>query len=272
MLNLFLSYQLWRAAYGTRYAVSSPEAVTEALAELDRRGIVVEATVPRRAGAMPFLLVGLQPVPAERVEALLALLPGARQETGAGWTKYRSGTAELTVYKDGRIVFRRPLPQADSTIAWGPSWARRVAEDFLTAHGGLPANAEPDLVVFDQEQGHYRVEYRQQYQGWPVFASRVQVLVTAGGVTGYETTWLWPLGYQGQRKPVIPATEALLQLVRHVESSTATRVLRDIDLGYFTRPYDAEAWEAVPAWRLRFDDGRAFVINAYTGELETVLP
>lgn len=46
--------------------------------------------------------------------------------------------------------------------------------------------------------------------------------------------------------------------------------IEEITLGYYAaRPADAHTWDTVPTWRVITDQGQAFYINAFTGELES---
>lgn len=46
--------------------------------------------------------------------------------------------------------------------------------------------------------------------------------------------------------------------------------IEEITLGYYAaRPAEAHTWDTVPTWRVTTDQGQAFYINAFTGELES---
>ncbi len=256
LLNAFLIYRVWEVINldESHYLPVTVEQIREVSEELAAEGIELAAPVPRKAPPMAFLVLahagpekqGQEPGPGKE---------GEKPDQTAGGTQGKG--------------------QAPGTL--NANTARRLAEGFIETKGGFPPASRFDGVVFLEAEGLYLVRYYQEFDGWPVFGGRIEVkLSTDGRVVDFQRTWLKPLGYSGPRKGIIPATEALGRLnalLKSRDSGEKARpgagwVIREIDLGYYSRIYDANQWEAPPVWRIRMEGGDTFYVNAYTGERE----
>ncbi|MCL6451059.1 MAG: hypothetical protein K6T75_07205 [Acetobacteraceae bacterium] len=276
LMNAFLAYRIWvepgpYAASASQATEQEVRAVVEKLAE---RGLVVEARLPLRNLPMPILEVSpRRPQPLAMLAAFTAELAGPgplTEEVSPGVHAYRRGEAVLSLVSSGAWSFRRPRLEPDqerSDGIWSLAEARRVAEEFLKSHGGLPADARLDLALALPAQGLYRIEFVQVYQGWPMFMGRFRVGVGYWGVELAEGIWVNGQGFRGERKPVVSAAEALRRWADLIPAGEEVTV-KEVSLGYFTPAYDSDLWQAVPVWRIRAVDGRSWLLNAWTGQLE----
>lgn len=115
------------------------------------------------------------------------------------------------------------------------------------------------------------VRLEQLYQDRPLVGSAgVEALVAEEGIKFLWQRPLEPIGPAGEKKAIIPATEALLRLAaaREGHKGGERLTIAEITLGYYNKLYDAQEWEAVPVWALRTDEDQWYYINAFTGEQE----
>lgn len=301
LVNAFFAYQIWGnpGQAGMALFRTTPDQVRLAREELERAGLAVNVEIPRHIPPAGALLIGREPAAeGEWVKVFFPRQQPVRRQlvwNGRPAAEYRSDTGALWIDQAGVIAFRvehdqeEPPPVPSTAGAGAGSMPRsdpaavRTAEDFLVRHGGLPPDARFDRVESGLKPGQVVVVYYQDVAGRPHFGGRLAVhlreLSRPGSnsaryaVTGMERAWFRVYGTAGEVKPVLPATSALLGLAGHIGGQNQGPVLRHaalggLQFGYYSRPYNAERWEAPPIWRATLTDGRTYYINAWTGELE----
>jgi len=279
ILNLFLGYQVWQAS--GRGLVNSGAVEPDSVeARLAARNVVMEVELPRQAPQLSFLVV--RPGGPEERE-FVSTVWGTRL-TRPGFTEpelevtrtdgaivYEGEGKRLTLHALGTFDLELEEPARVPHVAtrpWDAEVAAALAEAWLQESSLLPRDARYDYTVA-LGQGRYLVRFRQEHQGIALFGGFVEAVVSPAGVHLVRGMRLAPVAYEGQRKAVISAAEAALNASRHIDSKEdAPTVIRQIDLGFYSPPYDAEEWTTVPAWRFLLDPPAVLYINGYTGELE----
>jgi len=274
-LNVFLAYRVWVVpSQPAELTAVSPEEAREVLTDVARRGLIVQASIPRRVPPQPFLLVGQDRLDAERLVAAF-FDPGedvVKEYGEQGVVSCYAGDRSLHVWDVGVLEYSRPRsgPSGLTAPGWDEIAARKTVERFIKAHAGMPRDAVYDGAFRDPETGDYLVLYRQEYRGHPLYGGYIRAVATPAGVQRYVQSWLSPKGFEGPKKSVIPPTRALQKVASIAGGSRGgeTTAIVEVALGFYTQPYDAAEWQAVPVWRIRLEDGRSYLVNAYTGELE----
>ncbi len=279
LLDLFLGYQVWQTS--GRGLVNSGAVEPDSVeARLAARNVVMEVELPRQTPELPFLVV--RPGGPEERE-FVSTVWGTRL-TRPGFTEpelevtrteaatvYEGEGKRLTLYALGTFLLELAEPARVPHLAtrpWDAEAAVALAEAWLQESGLLPRDARYDYAVA-LGQALYLVRFRQEHQRIALFGGYVEALVSPAGVGSVRGMRLAPVAYDGQRKAVISAAEAALNASRHIDSrEDQPTVIRRIDLGFYSPPYDAEEWTTVPAWRFLLDPPAVLYINAYTGELE----
>lgn len=280
-LDIFLAYRSWGepVQYEGQFLVATEEQIREAQEQLARAGITLATQIPRKTEPMAFLEVKRRDISEEQV--VRAFFGDERplrrrEKEPAGATVFSMPKAELTFADNGTVTYHRLTPPPAPGPETRPgtmeaSGARQAAEAFITTHGGFPPDARFDYVARSPDEDSFEVHYHREFQGKPFFGGHLVAVVAADGLRSLEMTWLEPIGYNGEKKAVIPPTEALLRLAGYLRSKGAKEpknvVFEAIAAGYFTRAWDAERWEAAPVWRVRLADGEVYYVSAYTGEL-----
>lgn len=271
-LNIFLVYQLWARDFQSPHMVTlvRPAQPTEVRSRLAAMDITADGEIPTSAPSLSLLRV--QPTTPAFATALLAsfggqalaLPPPVHQEL-------RDGSRTLILEPSGLITFRTTVqPRWARRTTLTSNVARRLAEDFLRSHGGVPADAQfVGVVRLDDDQ--LRVDYTQTWRQVPLLPPGLSITLSHGEVEEVQWLWLQPGQEKGGPKAVLPASEALLRLAGHLgdEEKRRSIAFRSVDLGYYaTAPGGAKAWDTAPVWRITLDSGESFYINAFTGERE----
>lgn len=278
LIDIFLAYQVWTKAQRQdtgRYLATSRFQVEEALQQLARAGVSVGIEIPRQAEATEWLMVSRPALDKDRLEARFfpegtPVIRRVQAERGTR-TYFLGLSSELSVFEDGSLKFKRyGINATPGPAAVGDARAKEEALAFAKVFGGLPVDAVADPVVYDAEAGLYRVAYHQVYQGRAHYGARLTVLVTGDGrASGLEEVWPEPLGFEGPKRTLLPASDALLRLAGSLPPRRPQNVqVVDIGLGYYSRSYDSDRWAEPPVWRIRLGDGSVYHVNAYTGQLE----
>ena len=278
LMDIFLGYQVWARAqqqYAGQYVTTTGYQTREALEQLARANVAVAVDIPRKAEPMEWLVVTRPNLNKETLEAHFfpAGTPVMRRvQTDHGTRIYFLGMkSELSVFEDGSLAFKRyginPSPGPAQVDA---AKAREAASAFIKEYGGFPGGATGERIDYDRLTGTYHVSYNESYQGRAHYGAKLTALVTGDGrAFAVEEVWPKPLGFEGPKKALLPATDALLRLAGALPPHRTQRVqVVEIGLGYYSKSYDSDRWLEPPVWRIRLDDGSVYHVNAYTGQLE----
>lgn len=271
VLNLFLGYRLYAdpgRGEGHLTVVDSAQ-VAKTTARLAEAGIKLVTPVPERAPALAKITLRHRYSQEEAVSLFFGDSEGTilRHEE-PGRTIYRRGNEILTFYDNGAMIFR--LESNQVPVILDSAAARRIFDEFWVERGGLPDGARFDSIYQDERSGKFLVYYYQEVDNRVIYGGQAVGMVGPGGLETVLLTWFDVTGSAGRKRAVIPPTDALEMVAGQVKGTWPARefIVEALSLGYFTEPYNARQWEAVPVWRVRFRDGRVYYVNAYTGEME----
>jgi len=275
LLDIFLAYRSLGepAQYEGQFLVTTREQIMEAEEQLARAGITLATQIPRKIEPMPFLEVQRRDISEDQIVRAFFGDENPTRQREKERAVFSAAGRELAVMDNGVITFRRltpPPPPGPETRhqAMDASGARQAVESFVTSHGGFPQESRLDHITRNPKDGTFEVHYYREFQGKPFFGGHLVGVVAADGLRSLEITWPEPVGYTGEKKAVVPPTEALLRLAGYLRSKGAKDVVFEaVSAGYFTRVWDADRWEATPVWRIRLGDGEPYYVSAYTGEL-----
>ncbi len=275
-LNIFLGYQLFWPDFGRLTGVAvTAEDHRQAEQKLAENNYVLEASYDRSPQNSNFITVA--PEWQIRQKLLYNLIrTGVQVEETEYTTYYRSENRRAVIHNSGliQVFFVSGGGLGENAAGLEISDLRVRVEEFLKEDGLWPDNISFDYWE-EKEDGALALNYHQRLGGMPVFSGQLKVIVDADSIMAVEIYWL----ETAERPPlremeVIPPTEALKNLVAELGPSTEERVIKKIELGYYSGEYDAEKWEIPPVWRIAFDNNQHYYINAFTGNLEkdTVIP
>lgn len=265
VLNAIFIVQLWLIpTYFDASLYTTRQEVEASLAELNHRNITVAAEVPRHLRRVRMMEYSLPLVDHQQVAAKIlgpnAVHTATVNNPQPGYKLFREQAREVTVYNDGRVVYR---DNAASGHSGTEKEAIATVESFLHATVGMPGDAR--VVAIEKEAGKWWIEYGQYWRRQALRSSYIISQVAGEAVLEMEYYWLKPIGFTGQRSVTIPATGALMVVADYLRSGTT---ITDIYLSWYNRPIEAESWQAPPVWVIVTDKDGNFYINAFTGEME----
>ncbi|MDI3533921.1 MAG: hypothetical protein PWQ82_286 [Thermosediminibacterales bacterium] len=270
-LDAFLGYNFWlNINPEADTTVVTDSQIQESCRILQEAGILIDTKLPAKVLPQPFLMVSYQKVePSKTASSFFGELGNVKVEKTEDSVIYRRDQEQLMVMHNGIIsYFNNKSETAEKQPLVTKQDAKKIADSFIKAHGGFPPNARHDRTIYYNESDSYLVEYVQEYKGKFLASSYIDVLVTPTGVKSYYSSWLKPIGYSGKSKQIISPVQALLKMIEVLEGVNKPITITGLELGYYSRYYNAEKWQAVPAWRIVVDKDEYYYINGYTGELE----
>lgn len=283
VVNLVLAYALWGPVgiSPELSGLSQSQQLQQVRQVLAHRGIDLSTSIPVTPEPMPFLRVQHRPT----VDLLdlgyeqsgRPALPGDSPIMGlgrsgfGGWPSIDPVTQVVTYRLNavGRAERQFSLQTTQEL--------QKEIREILRGEFLLPANMQYAGTYPKADTGLLVVEFVPVFQGHPVFSGFVRAEVSERGLEAVSYLWIQPLGYKDAPPKVVrPASEALLRLAGHLERDGKRQNVIEIRLGYYagrllTTPQSqtVSAWDTVPVWRIRLENGETYFINAFNGEIET---
>lgn len=275
-LNLFLGYHLFWPDFGrlTKAAISA-EDIRLAEETLNENNFFLGVSLDRSIRTSNFLAVS----PARDIQQKLAgslIEKGARAEGAENITYFHLEGETAALHAGGltQLFFDPGILLTESVTNFEDRDLIDAIEIYLAENDLMPEGICFDYLE-ETEDGRILIHYYQEYDGLPIFAGQLKVVIEDGYILAIEIYWLKPVERVPVREiKVISAAEALINLVNELGASVEPRTIKKIDLGYFSTEYDAEKWEIPPVWRVVLDDMQYYYVNAFTGNIEqdTIVP
>lgn len=274
LLDLLLGYQFFADRNQEVGSIqTSAEQLTEVKDLLQSRQLELAADVPQETPSLGFLHVQYAQVDARSVAEKWLTHPHMIS-AGNGQPLqvcYQGPQGKFTYFVPGRLVYDFSAP----SITISPE--DESLFDHLYGKMGYflwkPVNYIGDRII-PKGAGETVVRYVQLYGKYPLFSAPLDVYIRNGRVTSIHQTVLQVLGQEESGQPVLPALGALQSLASSLEKKPASkqvRAIREIRLGYYSKPYNAESWYMTPVWQIIA--GRdVYYVNALTGEVEKTEP
>ncbi len=269
-LNFYLAAQIWRKPeISYPYSSISAQEVEEVKNLLEEQGYYLKTDLPRHAQRAALLSVNA--AAADKDDFLNAFFPGGqarfiKQEDNLSGGLYFFKGETLEFGKNGQVIYRYPNVVSEEDIE--EEDLKWLGEEFLRQKGVLPEDARFDAVypTWSEEE---EVSFYQEFEGVPIYGSYINLHFKAGHVVEMSYYWLEPLEFKEESPLVIPATQALLSFLDvQGRAVLGERDITDVSLGYYTKEYDAQKWDALPVWRVVLSNGKKVYVNAYSGEIE----
>ncbi|MDI3481083.1 MAG: hypothetical protein PWQ97_738 [Tepidanaerobacteraceae bacterium] len=266
-LNIILAVDLWFRGKAGEEFVLTPEQQRKIEAQLQGKGIQLEAEIPAEGIPQAFLELGYAKVDAQKVlENFMGKGSNPRMEQIQGGRSYTEDGKQLIIMDNGIITFfNRQTDDVSKNMSRDE--AESKALEFLKSHGGLPKDAVINSITYDEKTASYLIEYVRMFDGFFVANSYIDILVSNSGVKNYYQSWLNIYGYRGKKKAVISPFAAILRVASDKKNSEPITIT-GVEQGYYSKFYDAERWQAAPVWKIKLKSGDVYYVNAYTGELE----
>lgn len=272
-LNLFLGYSLWEEFYmNFPSRVVSQREIEEARDRLDSVNLELKASFSRQTFSMSFLTVSNRIQEAGVLKAGLFdpdLPIAVEQGEEDNPLVFSQSAKRLSLWENGKISVTHEFPDEweapEEPMEEGT--AVSLAEETLRAAQLFPPDARLE-DAYSLEDGRYLVTYHQVYKNHSLYGGYLMIWIAPRGMEQLEIYWLEPQGFSGQEINTISAAAALARLADSLSPSPKRESVDSVSIGYYSEAIDAQKWDVVPVWRIRLSNGRAYYINAYTGEQE----
>lgn len=270
-LNIFLAYQLLAPRWeGMRVAVTREE-VQSMEEEILEYNYTADVSVPRNIRTSSFLTVKAPLVNPEEVKR--DFLKGQEIDTIDLDDKliYKTEGAYLEIYQNGYFRYQhKDIPETEekeNRELPDKQEAEALAGKFLQERG-IEVD-RPDESRMDVSANTVKLTYYGEHLQIPLFSCYINVTIEEGVVSEVESYRLRIVGMEERREmEVIPATVAVLRLLEDIGPADGKKSITNLDLGFYSREYDAEQWEIPPVWRIIIDNEAVYYINAFTGNIE----
>ncbi|GAX89098.1 two-component system regulatory protein YycI [Effusibacillus lacus] len=250
LLDLVLGYQYWKMrTEQASYVQSFAEQLAEVRDQLASQNWELRTDPPKQTPELGFLQVRYLATPEKEWEKRIGEVD-TLQYKGPGRVSVGVSSLNLTVPMEEEKGGDKLLSQLAAKI-----WPKEVYQYDRKIQDG---------------KGSGSLLYLQVHNGYPFFSAPLEVIVQNGKVMRYHQVALDVTGEGGSKKQVISAIHALRSLSEKMDKSekrTDNRVIHEIRLGYYSRPFNADEWYLIPMWRI-LSDREVFYVNAFTGEVE----
>lgn len=261
-LNLFLGYQLWLEGGVTALTYVQRESELSRLeVALQEAGITLTTPLPRGAVRISHLVV--EPVLLPRQEVLNIFFPdpeGLVLQRLEQDVHYWQNGRRLIFYPGGLVSFRTNPPEP--VLELNQEEALLKAQKFLEGVGAAPYLKLDCQLRLDVG---WKLLFAQEYESFPLFGESLQMVIQGDHISSVELYLVEPLGFSGQEREIIQVSTALLRFLEEYGDRVEGTAIIDLTLGFYSTYYNAERWEIPPVWRIRFNNGEVFYINAFTG-------
>ncbi|MFO7951326.1 MAG: two-component system regulatory protein YycI [Bacillota bacterium] len=274
-LNLFLGYQLFWPNFGrlTNVAVTAEE-LSAVEDTLNDNNYYLETSVDRGVKKSKFLKVsphwGFQESVVEKF-----IDQGAEIVSAQDPVYYRLDDVVVLEHQSGllQMIYNPGVPlddDLDDPKDLDDDDLHGLVEEFLIENELMPEGIRFDYVEkIDENAEKKEVIFNQEFDDRPIFAGHFRVVVEKGTIKTVDMFWLKPIERIPEREmEVIPASDALHNLLNKLGPSTKEHKIKDIELGFYSGEYEAEKWEIPPVWRVSIDENEHYYINAFTGNPE----
>jgi len=267
-LNLFLGYHLVTPYLDTltQTAISAAD-LESTQSQLESNNYFLHADINRSIQSSSFLTVSTSQ---QVLDDVLSLFSKGSVMVENDTFTYQLTDRVLTVYPGGqmRVDFKPGLLLGQQSSTLGERELPQLLQQTLRDNFILPEHVRYDYIERESEN-RQTVYFFQHLEDTPLYAGYLRVTLAYDFVISIELYWLELIERpeEGEME-VIPATEALIKLIEELGPSSKPRNIIKVELGYYSRGYDAEKWDIPPVWRILLEDGDVYYVNAFTGNLE----
>ncbi|RJX26741.1 MAG: hypothetical protein C4554_05430 [Dethiobacter sp.] len=279
ILNIFLYYQILQdEGRGNTGLFGRKEEMSRLESALQEANLFLETPLPRGGVRLAYLVV--KPwhfKPEDIIVALWGVLGYEEKAFPAGngesrfvgsnednVTVYHFGEYKLLVSKEGSVTLKRTREEKLQE-----NYSLEESEQAVREFTGRLSFLNSFIYDYSQKKEKGTIfNYRQEYEGFPLYAGYLQLLMKGKVPLMFSLYRLEPVGFAEQKREIIPPSTALLRFMEAYKGGKEKRGIVEFSLGFYSHEYDAERWEIPPVWRIRLNNGEVYYINAFTGILE----
>lgn len=234
---------------------------------LQRRDITLQSEIPVTPESLMSITVEFERNEPYDINSRYFDGKGIRELKGEEIEEIYRGYESVTIKNGKLLIYENRDRMAVVTKAVELEAAENTAKEFLQERGY--SSADMKLTYHQEEKGGYRLEYSKILENSYVEVGNTSFLIAGDTVKRMERTWLNTVEIQQSDLSLIPAEKAILELLSIEQAHGKT--VTDISLCYYFDPekqnnYDgyqqATQGNAVPGWRIQFEDGTKLVLDS----------
>ncbi|MCC5909420.1 MAG: two-component system regulatory protein YycI [Clostridiaceae bacterium] len=271
--NIFLIYTVEKDVYSREeLELISDEYIKNVEEYLTQKGVELDIAIPREIMSLHSLMVKYKIWDGiEMAEVFL----GNNYEV-INNNVYSFEEKELTILSNKKLVYRN---FASDTVKYAKDEeeAIKISNKFLKQHHLKGKELQLQQIYFGVvedfgTQPIYKLVYNQVYENRFLGESYIHTYVRHKEVVGVETMLLEYEKTYGQKKKLIPATEALLRKMSDIiqDNRDDEVVISEMEVGYyfdlsntnFTTWHTIESGTAFPSWKIVLKNGKTYYVEA----------
>lgn len=285
LIVVFLIMNLVLYGYGKKYEQNkynlSEARVTKLNQVLNKKNISLYNYIPPN---YPLRGLAMKP-PALEIEAVVERIfkqqEYSLEEDEVRGNRYFNEKQSLTFYtgkRKGYIYYngkQSAYVPKNMTVEEVEKIALQMGRDLLGDNVTLAVTYKENL-----KDNSYRVEINEIYDKKINFQTFIQLVIKETGIEQALAVRYKPIDFVGKEKFVFPIDEILYRLTDYLEKEEIlkanpeqnnVKTIRDIDIGYYVVDVEQQAisYDADPYYRIIFDGGDTYYVNAYTNTVFT---
>lgn len=145
--------------------------------------------------------------------------------------------------------------------------AAQAVEEYVKKLNNEFSDYSP-RISSETDNGWY-FEYRQRFQGQPVFSNYFKAEVRKNGRLTIKFNWQQPVEYKGSKEDIISPVEAIYCAASLIEQQYGGGAVDGVEKGYYLVERHGEGQlAAVPWYKIYINGGSgAYYVNAYSGDV-----
>lgn len=270
MANIFLAYEYFRLNPLGMAEISS-EHINEALLQLQKENVTVNAVIPNRVIMMPNIKVKYKTFVKEDI--IRAFFSGKTPQVIETKDSLRIEDDNILVQVKDKELSYYNKKNSIKQIQISEEKSYAAAEDFLNGLGIFSGNI--DIETKAAKNGYLLISGVQKYKNLFVDGTHVEIKSNEQGIIEGKILWFGEIEPYDADKEVISSLKALQKAAKKFKEENKYVNISEIKQGYYFGIKDMEQFNikrieegtAVPVWRIKSDKDTLFV-NAYNGQIE----
>ncbi|MDY0235998.1 MAG: two-component system regulatory protein YycI [Gudongella sp.] len=261
--NLFLAAFLY-GGNEAKTQSASPELMEEAEKILLRKDIKLDAKFPETTNSAYNLIVEYENILPEALNKSFFKDQGIIESTTA-LTEIYKGDESIVIINDKLIIYENETKAIGTSVADVES-AVALALTFMEEKG---YETDDMKLSFSQEtEDGFYLDFTKSLEDFYIEHSFTTFRIKDGEIRKMERTWLNIKEIKDTNYPIISAQKMILELISMED--TFGKTITDISLSYYFDPekqdylgeyQQAMEGNAVPAWRVQFEDGYDVILE-----------
>lgn len=249
------------------YSMESKKFVKETVELLSGKNIELDTKIPKKGNKLPTLIVEFEVYDPEKFNIELFDGKGKIEKPSTNLSSVSYEKELLTIINNRRLIYENTGHQKIYSIEDFSDVKKIVDKFFIKMHF---KDKDMELDLYKKENGKHYLFYSKVYEGINVERSYTNIIVDETGVVSMDRLWLNVSDVSNTGFSLMPACKALLVLLD--EDEYYNRKIIEIRECYYFDPEEqgyveditkAMRGRAVPAWRIKFEDGENVEIDNF---------